>query len=532
MKKIVTSLLAVVVAQQFSIAQQILSADTLDINNVRTLIYNETSAFWNPVTQNNFYEVPKGGGKHTMFTGDIWIGGFDNTNQLHLAAQTYRQSGDYNFWPGPLDISNATAADANAWNLIWKVNKADVTNHIANWNTPGYIIPSSILNWPANAPAGTNYNPVLAPFYDSNANQVYEPQLGEFPVIFGDQAIYFICNDNYLPNTGTNPNMKIELHGMAFSFSDPTHPFLDNTIFYRYQIVNRSGIDYHDVRFSAWTDADLGNAADDYFATDVGRNMYYFYNADPDDEGAYGYGINPPAQGVIFLNHQMTSSMYYKNLNSTPDGNPMVQDDYYQYMDGTWLDGIHLTYGQTGRDFSAPPCNYMFPALTDPANPTLWTMANAGIPGEDMRGMGSLSFPNFNANQVLTIDIAYTTSFPDSGGPAASIVALQEDVDSLLARYFSGTITSTEEQHADINSTTSINIYPNPVSDYAVLSFTSDKNEKGQVVITSVEGKQVAVYNTDTSKTIRISKKDFAPGMYLVTARFPGKTLTQKMIVN
>ena len=126
---------------------------------------------------------------------------------------------------------------------------------------------------------------------------------------------------------------------------------------------------------------------------------------------------------------------------------------------------------------------------------------------------------------------SYTTSFPDSGGPAASIVNLQEDADSLMARYIAGTITSTEEHHADI-STTSINIYPNPVSDFAVLSFTSDKNVKGQVIITSVEGRQVAVYNADTSKTIRISKKDFSSGMYIVTAKFPGKTIAQKMIIN
>ncbi|MEP7263663.1 MAG: T9SS type A sorting domain-containing protein [Bacteroidota bacterium] len=530
MKKILSSLILLISSSNLLTAQ--LLGDTLNIGNVRTLIYNETTLFWDPVGQSNHYVVPKGSGKQTMFAGDIWMGGMDISNQLHLAAQTYRQSGDANFWPGPLDISNATAGNATTWNLIWKVSRAEIINHIANWNTPGYIIPASISSWPGNAPSGSNYSPVLAPFFDGNANQIYEPQLGEFPVIFGDQAIYFICNDNFLPNATNNPNMKIEVHGMFYAFSDPAHPFIDNTVFCRYQIINRSGIDYHDVRFGMWTDGDLGNANDDYFGTDVGRNMFYYYNGDSDDEGPGGYGLNPPAQGVLFMNHQITSTLYYKNVNNDPSGNPGLQGDYYQYMNAAWLDGLPLTYGADGRNAGSPTCLYMFPELTDPANPTLWTMASAVISPTEIRAIGAVSLPNFNANQVFTFDIAFTTSFPGSGGPAASIVALQEDVDSIMARYTAGTITSTEELHAEINNT-SINIYPNPVSDYAVLSFTSDKNEKGQIIITSVDGKQVAVYNNaDTSKSIRISKKDFAPGMYLVTAKFPGKTITQKMIIN
>ncbi|MBK9781978.1 MAG: hypothetical protein IPP55_18365 [Anaerolineales bacterium] len=55
------------------------------------------------LTGNALYEVPVGSGKHSLFAGAIWIGGLEaGSNNLKVAAQTYRQSGS-DFWPGPID---------------------------------------------------------------------------------------------------------------------------------------------------------------------------------------------------------------------------------------------------------------------------------------------------------------------------------------------------------------------------------------------------------------------------------------------
>ena len=50
------------------------------------------------------YEIPKNSGKHSMFAGSLWIGGLDDDDQLKVAAQTYRQSGN-DFWPGPIFVA-------------------------------------------------------------------------------------------------------------------------------------------------------------------------------------------------------------------------------------------------------------------------------------------------------------------------------------------------------------------------------------------------------------------------------------------
>ncbi|MBK8414465.1 MAG: hypothetical protein IPL22_08120 [Bacteroidetes bacterium] len=75
---------------------------------------------------------------------------------------------------------------------------------------------------------------------------------------------------------------------------------------------------YTNFRTGIWIDYDLGNATDDYVGTDVSLDMIYAYNGDSDDETTSGYGINPPAQGVYFLNQTLSGSMTYDNINGSP----------------------------------------------------------------------------------------------------------------------------------------------------------------------------------------------------------------------
>src|SRR4051812_21518407 len=75
----------------------------LDKNYVRARINTVNNKFWNIVGNHlASYEVPQGSGRNAQFANSIWIGGFDAGGQLHISANTYRQSGA-DFWPGPID---------------------------------------------------------------------------------------------------------------------------------------------------------------------------------------------------------------------------------------------------------------------------------------------------------------------------------------------------------------------------------------------------------------------------------------------
>ena len=125
------------------------SQTDLDVNNVRTIIMGGGDMWWN--LDDARYEIPKDGNKHSMFAGALWIGGVDDGGQLKVAAMTYRQSGN-DFWPGPLNVSNATisAEECNRWDTHFKLERSDVEEYVARFETdPTYVIPNSILDWPA-----------------------------------------------------------------------------------------------------------------------------------------------------------------------------------------------------------------------------------------------------------------------------------------------------------------------------------------------------------------------------------------------
>jgi len=158
----------------------------LDINNVRTPIYINGDMWWDLVG-NAEYEVPFGSGKHSLFSGAIWIGGKDASQNLRVAAQTYRQSGN-DFWPGPLDTTNATIGNdvCKAYDKHWKITLAEVKNFAEYYasvgNADDYPVPDVIKTWPAiGNDSVLSQGRYLAPFFDYNMDGKYSYQEGDYP---------------------------------------------------------------------------------------------------------------------------------------------------------------------------------------------------------------------------------------------------------------------------------------------------------------------------------------------------------------
>lgn len=501
----------------------------LNINNVRAQLRSDGGMFWD--YSNPQFEVPFGSGKSTIFAGGVWIGGYDQLGQIHAAAQTYRQAGSQDFWPGPLDTINATAANPALWDQVWEISKSEIDNHILNWNQAGYVIPQSILDWPANAPSGTNYSKVLAPFIDINGNQIYEPLIGEFPYIQGDQALYFIYNDNYAAHTETGCNaMRIEVHGMAYEFNNTADPAINNTVFLRLEIGNRSNISYDSVYVGLWTDFDIGDYSDDYVGTDVGRSMYYGFNADADDGNCPGcYGLTPPAQGVIFLNQPLTTSVYYDNINMVPTGNPDVCDDYYQYLSGSWADGTRWTYGGNGYNpGSFDYCNYLFPDTTDPAYPgNVWTMGSAGVPPTDIRIAGASYYTQLPAGGSIVLDAAYTFAMANPSGPLTSVQLLQYYADQLRLAYNNGTL--------PVNNIQATNnqfiISPNPVTNQSLITFNNPSGDSFSFELFDMTGKKVFEVSNIKGNKFLLTRGHLTTGIYIGKLNSEKSMVTQKICI-
>jgi len=353
----------------------------LDVNNVRARMMNGGDMWWDRPNQTAAYEVPKNSNKNALFAGSIWIGGIDRASgELKVAAQTYRQGGN-DYWSGPLDenegysITFQTCAD---WDRFWKINAVDVSKFRALYEgltDPNAIqntianklsdVPDIVKEWPAKGnqfikTSSNNPMPVpqreMAEYVNVDGIDGYDWRNGDYPSIVGDQYIWWVFNDRGDVKTETTSEaIGLEIHSAAFAFS--TNDCLNEATFYNYKVYNYSTSPLDSTYMATWSDADLGYAFDDFVGCDTTRGLGILYNGDSYDEGPGGYGFEIPMVGIDYFQGPrytipgttrdtqigMTVFTYYNNVANSPIGDPVVRDDYYQYMTGSWKDNQPFT---------------------------------------------------------------------------------------------------------------------------------------------------------------------------------------------
>ncbi|MBM3405588.1 MAG: T9SS type A sorting domain-containing protein [Bacteroidetes bacterium] len=406
----------------------------LDLNNVSAIFHAFGRQFipFQYISMGEFpgFIVPKNSGRSTIFSASPWIGGMDDNNVLHLAAEKYGQGPNaaqahtkQDFYAGPVMDSYSGVQDT-VWNYVWKLSAADIVHHRNNWFKPGYQPIHDIRTWPGNGVDSLGQAHDLAPYVDHNGDSKYNCQDGDYPVIRGDEAIFFILNDERWFHSETEGiPMRIEMHGMAYAFDLPDDSAFKNTIFLHYKLFNRYYKNYHAAYFGLFTDFDIGYAEDDYVGCDVERSLFFGYNGDgfdqdhlnlPEDDTIPGYGAHPPAQGVVFLggprleadgldnpskdnqgnqlcdrsvngigfddgiidNERMgMTGFFLKHPNLPLPGVGWEQNDYfthyYQQLKQSWNDNTHLQYGGLGHPDAGsygPSCNFIFPGESDTLN--------------------------------------------------------------------------------------------------------------------------------------------------------------------
>ncbi len=544
----------------------------LDLNNVRTLCYSYGNGWF---LENAEYEIPKGSKKTSMFSFSLWIGGIDINNNLKLAAYRYGQGPagatahtKNDFWPGPLTIDGTAAVSAETcsdYDRLFPISRIEVQEFVAWWDNqaeyPNYVIPKSIIDWPAHGNKALGQAYYLAPFFDVNGDGNYDPKQGDYPyydlsnalcpvnlkpgermarakiknggvngqgveidtmgilvdqVLKGDQTLWSVYNDkgNYHSETTGEP-IGMEIRAQYFDFA--TNDEINNMTFYSYELINRSTYTLTGTYFSQWVDPDLGYANDDYVGCDVNRGLGYCYNGTPvDGTGqSYAYGAHPPAIGVDFFQgpymdpdgydnpsykgnglkgptfrgscdivglngtvikmgygsggtdsamfmvrseaingvnfgdgiidnerYGMRRFVYHNNSNAgVPDymTDPNYAPEYYLFLRGIWKDNSKMIYGGNAH-FSAggygPPCDFMFPNLTDicdwgtqgqpPNGAKEWTEVTAKNNPQDRRFMQSAGPFKLEpgACNYITVGIPWARSI--SGTPEESVRLLQE----------------------------------------------------------------------------------------------------------
>ncbi|HKR03255.1 MAG TPA: hypothetical protein VJY62_01360, partial [Bacteroidia bacterium] len=494
----------------------------LDIANVRAGILTGGDMWWD--LNGPQYEVPKGGGNHSMFAASIWIGGIDGAGQIKAAAQTYRQAGN-DYWAGPVDpaTDDITAANCLVYDRIWKLNKSDVADFV---NT-GTTTVQDIIDYPGNSPYASNTP--LAPYFDYNGDGMYNYIDGDYPyfdfgtgapgccdILHGDQSLWWVINDvgNVKTETNSAP-IGLEIQCQAYAFG-PAYTQTVTTTFYQYIMINQSSSTYYNCYFGQWADADLGHYFDDFVRCDARKGVGFCYNGDLIDEIPDGYGPTPPAIGIDILHGpladpgdgkdnnrngtidelnediSMSKFVYYNNANDPIQGEPANYNDFFNYLRGFWKNGVQMTWSGTGYNpGSIDTCDFMFPGTTDADHinsiPQDWTEEVTGnVPG-DRRFIMSAGQFTMQPGEVNCITLAVIWARADSGDNHASIPVMLE-ADSIIQLIFDSCFHNYFVNVDQLPQGNITGIAPNPFTDKTTIHFNNPKGENFSFKLFDING--------------------------------------------
>jgi len=562
--------------------------DSLDINNINARFYSAGMLFTDTTSYGAKYEYPKGTGHSTIYSAGLWLGGMDINGQLHLAGQMFGVGKDY--YPGPVSTPSFYSTSHVEYNYVWKVTKAEIDEFILWYDcgqTPGctqnssYVIPDVIINWPGTGENWNGQSQYIAPFIDVNQNGIYNPLDGDYPCIKGDMALFTVFNDDGVHTETGGDRLGMEIRALHYGYNS-SDSALANTIFSEYTIINYSTTIYSDFYIGMWEDMDVGCSEDDYVGCDVERNLAYTFNADSVDNdgcnGAAAYLNNPPAQGLVILrgpsqdndgvanqigigqsevingcgygdnisdNERLGMGVFAyfdRLLAGTIFGAPILPFDFYNYMQGIWMDGTHFTYGGDGHG-GAIDANYMYPDASDAnyyfgTNGTLvspWSeLGEVNVKGDRrlLASMGTITFAPFEVKQFTIAHIS-ALDYVDSSTTASLdlLKSYTDDIHDFYACDTTGMYGMCDGQIVSVNNPNSVEInnvslYPNPTS--SLLYFKSDSQIE-MIKVYNLLGKVILTKEAKGMSQIDIS--ELPKGIYLIEFEFKSAEKSVKRIV-
>lgn len=547
----------------------------LDINQVEALYLSQGDMFRDRHHSNApSYKVPKQADTtSTLFAHALWIGALHD-GVKYQSSQTYRQGaagGSTTFASGLLTATGERdSTQAWAFDRIWKVNRFDVEALKQAWSNGSvqngsYFPTVDIRDWPGNRPGGTE---VLAPFFDRNNDGVYNWRQGDYPLIKGDQALWWVYHDRDPNRSAANPALGIEVRCMAYAYTCNQAAGIDTvlnyTTFLDYTVKNYSNRAYDSTFLGLFLDGDIGNASDDYMGSDVQGNGLYFYNSISFDEGPNGYGLNPPAQGIYVLKGPLAPAndgidnnrngiidepgedigIYtvgdVGGASGTAQRMPISGNDHYNRARALWTDGLPLLFGgggYPGQQGSMPnfPTRFIYPGNTDTMGwsiggntqnqlslPFSWTESNIGgfgsNIGSDRKAAAYIGPVTFAPQATISTTVAFVYS-RGTNGPLSSVTKLlTQDAPRIRQWYAAGNFPSCLDLSTvglrQLVQAADVQIYPNPARDQVTLAV--GEGAPAQVVLMDAQGRVLLRETFEAGQKHELNIAQFASGVYLL----------------
>lgn len=476
--------------------------EMIDVNSIKAT-FSAKNIFFNQysdlIGDTINFQIMGGQLADGFFASNFWVGGKDENGEIKVSKNYF---GYEDFAIGRVNNQNAILEKP-----IFKISKSEIDLHKFLFDKPGYNVPENIAKWPGNGNPLLGQYPDAAPFYDVNNNGRYEPQLGDYPAILGDQAVCWFSNDQSLiANNRSCNTMGLEIFTMVFGFDAPNNPALNQTIILRNTIINRSGMEFDSVRIAFLNDFDIGNMMDDYIGCDSINGIGYAYNGDSFDEnngGGIGFLNKIPAVGMKFISHSLHSATYYSRNSITTFPKYYITEECYERLCNMDNNGF-------------PMQNFQFAG--DPITNTGETESNVGNTPFDRRNFMTTNIDHFAANERIVFDVVVGYGFAPTGSTnyLEAITTMKNNLNNAADYFISMPIdyNNLALGKEEINkSNESVVIFPNPTNGSVTISAN---NAMESIAIYSITGEMLLQQNVKHAGAYELSLENFEAGIYIL----------------
>jgi hypothetical protein len=270
----------------------------------------------------------------------------------------------------------------------------------------------------------------------------------------------------------------------------------------------------------------LGNSYNDYVGCDTNLHAFYSYYGDNYDSA--GFGKNPPAIGVSFLNHDMTSFLTYHNDWSLI-GNPFEEVHFYYYLNSRYKNGQYQRYGGNGFNdiWEDRETNFKYPS--HPSDSNGWSNITAGN-SYTHGNVGSTGKYMMNPGDTFTLDVAYVYARDKNKNNIENLDLLLQYNSEIRDFYRNNPprCASLKSIGVEEEKSHNVKIYPNPAKDYIIVDGGSQGEMKLEII--SANGKIVfSKENINSTAKVDISQLD--RGAYIVKISKQNEVINKSLIV-
>ncbi len=403
------------------------------------------------------------------------------------------------------------------------------------------------------------YNPI-----DKNFNGIWDPD-EDLPLILGDETVWCVYNDG-LPDSLRRWKSSVKNIEIASTFFSSKEPGLENVIFTRYKISNKSIADFDSVYFGFWADPDIGEFINDLAGCDTLYNSGFVYNYGPEDS-VYAYGSNPPVmfrtilQGPIIETNSVFDTAFIKLGNFfgekifTGQKNIGMISHIQNYgghptlgVPNNALSARNYLMGKTSEGNTLDPCNNMVGVVLgqvncNEINKSFWFSGDPvtqygwlSIYPTDVRSMISTGPFTLKVNESVDLIGAFIVG--RGTDHINSITAAREIVQETISEYNENFPRLTYKPGSPTNPVIDYELYqnyPNPFNPITKIRYAIPEDGLVTIKVYNILGQEVVTLKNEFQKANRyeviFNSKGLASGVYIYRLQVNGFDQAMKMII-